>query len=70
MLAADVMRRENLFYIFPRLSLLPKIWLKNIMEVIFEILVRRFNVTAKLKVLGSTLELPDSHFSPIEKRWL
>lgn len=45
-------------------------WWKNKKEIIYDVLKRRFPISPKLAILGSTLELPDSKFSSFEKRWI
>lgn len=47
-----------------------KDWWNNIHKIIFEVLHKRFQISAKLAVLGSTIELQDLHFSSFEVRWI
>ncbi len=45
-------------------------FMNHIQQVIFELLKRKFQVSAKLSILGSTTELQDSDLSSFEKRWI
>ena len=47
-----------------------KDWWNNIQEIMFEVLNKRFQISAKLSILGSTTELQDSDLSFFEKRWI
>lgn len=47
-----------------------KDWWNNIHQIIFEVLHKRFKISAKLCVLGSTTELKDNDFTCFEKRWI
>lgn len=47
-----------------------KDWWNNIYQIIFEVLHKKFPISAKLCVLGSTIELHDNDFSCFEKRWI
>lgn len=47
-----------------------KDWWNNIHQIIFEVLHKKFQISTKLSILGSTTELQDKDFSYFEKRWI
>lgn len=47
-----------------------KYWWENILQILHELLSKKFTVSAKTIILGSTCELKDSDLFPSEKKWI
>lgn len=67
MLAGDVKEMVPLYYIYFGHVQHLKDWWNNIQEIMLEVLKKKFQISAKLSILGSTIKLQDLSF---KKRWI